>query len=138
GIVINVTLLKIKEERRFLFRDRSAEIAAVLSRRIWRTRGRKWIARVERHVVEAKRGLPAKLIRAWFCQDFNSSEARTIILGRKWISVNANLADRSQRRHHASGESIYENLSTVRTSGRSGQGLQGSGEIIRVIRQSVQ
>src|SRR5258706_10555619 len=57
GIVVDVALLEINKERSLLLGDRAAEIATILSRKIRRPRRRKWIARVQRLVIEAKRNL---------------------------------------------------------------------------------
>src|SRR5437764_14863490 len=78
-LIVDVALLDVKKERCFLFRDRTAEVAAQLPRHVRGSRQREWIARIQNLIVEIEASLTPKTIRSWSAETFDPAKARPII-----------------------------------------------------------
>src|ERR1700734_1007441 len=71
-------------------------------------------------------------------ENFDAPVSDLVELGRKWILVDANLADRGFGRKLPSGETVDVKLASVGTCGRTSEGFQISLQFVGVIRQSIQ
>ena len=79
-----------------------------------------------------------QLVGARLGEHFDASVAQLVILGRKRIAVDANLADGRLGRQLPAGESVDVNLPAIRSGCGPGQRLQLAGQLIRIVRQGVQ
>src|SRR5947208_10399034 len=64
-LIVDVALLDVEKERCFLFRDRTAEVAAQLPRHVRGSRQRERIARIQDLIVEIETGLTPKPVSSW-------------------------------------------------------------------------
>src|ERR1043166_42395 len=81
--VVDVALVEIDKERRLLFRNRSANISAVLAcLNRWPLRpGRNWVSGLQRIVIEVERRLTAETIGARFSENLDTAKTKTIVFG---------------------------------------------------------
>ena len=110
----------------------------------WNTRGsgtcrqQDRILRVESRVVAAGLDLAVQLVGAGLGEDLDAAVAQAVVLGGKWILVDADFADRRLRRNLAAGESVDINLSAVGARRRTGQRLQFALQFVGIVGERVQ
>ena len=132
-IIVHDATLEIDKERRFPFRNRSTQTAAKVTYLKRRATRRKRIARVETLVGEIERRAASELVGSGARQDVDTAR-RLIVLSRKRILVDANLANRIFRRKTPAGETVDEYLSAVWSNRWTSQGLQRCRELVRIER----
>src|SRR6267154_529903 len=74
GVVVDVALFKVEEERSLLLRNRPAQIASVVPRQVRCTRGRERITRIEVLIIETEAGLSAKSVSAGLRQNLDAAK----------------------------------------------------------------
>src|ERR1043166_3844384 len=114
-VIVRFDATEVKEERRHPRHDWTTDVRLVLANLKRRALARgdgKRVARVETFVVEIKRTTAAKLVRARTRQNVDTRR-RLIVLRRKRILIDADLANRIFRRHGAAGEAVDKDLSAV-------------------------
>src|SRR5438270_6803819 len=79
-----------------------------------------------------------ELIRSWLGENLNAAIAQLVVLCRKGIRINANLADRGFGRKLPGGESVDIHLTAVGTSGWSRERLQLRLQLVRIVRERVE
>ena len=79
-----------------------------------------------------------KLVCAGLGEDFDAAVAELVVLGRKRILVDADLADRFLRGELASAESIDEDCATAGSGRRAGERQQVRLEILGIVGQRLQ
>ena len=72
-------------------------------------------------------------VRAGLGEDLNAAKTRSIILGGKWILIDADFADGGLWRQGSVGEAININLSAVRPHGRPGKREQILLQFVRIV-----
>ena len=135
--VVHHVALRIQRERR-LPGQRPAGVALELIQQKRRLRRRVRVARVPEIVGEVPLRRPVVLVGARLGEDLDLAVTQLVVLRRKWVLVDANLADRFLRRKLAAAETVDENRSAVRTGRRPRQRREVGRQIVRIVRKRVQ
>ena len=132
GAVVDRIAADIQEERALRV-NWAAQAAAVFLQEERRLPGGIGVARVPEIIGEVVVAQSFEFVRARLGEDLDAAEAEFVVLGRKRVLVDANLADGFLGRKLASAEAVDVNGAAVGTRGRAGQGLQIGGEVVGVI-----
>ena len=114
GVFRDIPTVKIEAKRRFVLLDGAAEIRSEEVLPVRRQRGREQgTACVQVLVVVLKKSLTSNLVTAGPGEDFNTPEARTVILGGERVGIEADLANGRLRGELAAGEAVNEDLAAA-------------------------
>ncbi len=114
-VIVCFDAAEVNKERGFALHQRTIQIHVVLAnlkRRAFAGIDRKRVTRIEALVVEVERCATAQLVSAGSSQDVDA-RGRLIVLGRKRVLIDANLANGVFRRHVAAGETVDKDLPAV-------------------------
>ena len=121
--VVNVAILHIHNERRLLAEgvaERPAEVP--LQERCFLLGV--WVARIPDGIAEVDVDVPVQLVSARLGEDLDTSVSQLVVLGRKRVLIDTDLADGVFARHLATCKSVNIDLPAARSRRWSGQRLQ--------------
>src|SRR5215469_324409 len=98
----------------------AVEYLRLIRRRLLR---QEWIGGIKNRVVDVEKELAMQLVSAGLGEDFNSAISKLVVLRRKRVLINTNLADRRFRGQLPAGEPINVDLASVRSGRRTGHRL---------------
>ena len=137
GVLLNIAVLRGEKERSVLA-DRAAHrrliLVAVISRQVFG----EWIAGVELLGVALHVEVAMQFVGTRLGEDLDAAKAQLVELRSVWILIDANLTDRGFRRKLAGREAVNVDLAARRSGAWTGKGGEFIGELIGIVRESVQ
>ena len=138
GVLAHLAMFRAQCERSFVPPDGSGEVQCVELHLVGRTRRllQQRIPGVQELIVVLRQKITVKLVATRLGENVDASKPRTIVLRRKRIGVDADLADRRLRRQVAAGKAVDVDLSTHRPRCGAGERFQLLREFVGIVGKS--